>query len=397
MVNQGAKMLAGLSCALLLLVMTQQSIPYGTGFAQQSVGAYSVVALREIASADESALTLITLHMKDATTEAVYGEIARQAKLQIVAATGNRPPRANVNIDVERQPFWKIMHQLAGQTGMAPLSLPFGQREVRLNYNPNWAKAPSNYSGCALYVVNSISFNQNVSYIVQGQDRSSLDLTIDTYIDPIIDVLQVMGLRLDEALDENGVSLRNYQRPVPDASWGAFGPSRVRAQLAWLPTIGKRIVRLRGAVQIAQCTKRETWEIGDIQNAKDVVRKFSHGTYTVKGLGSREADSASFYVKVQIQPSANLQYTDPLIHINALHDIRLLDASGQAYMTGGGGGGGAGGLLEYTINFRNQGKDGQVLGPPSKFIWEIPIAMKELVVPLELNDISLPPIGAVRK
>jgi hypothetical protein len=340
---------------------------------------------------------MITLRMKDVPAEAVYGEIARQAKLQIVAATGKWPQMPNVSIDVERQPFWKIIHQLAGQTGMAPVSMPLGQREVRLSYNPNWGKAPSNYNGCTLFVANSINFNQNVSYIGQGQARSSLSLDINTYIDPSIDVLQVMGLHLEEAVDENGTSLRNNQQPIQGASGGAFGQSSVRAQLAYPPTIGKRIVRLRGSVQIAQCTKRETWEIGDIQNAKDVVRKISHGTYTVKGLGSREADSASYYIKVQIEPAANLKYTDPLINFNTLHDIRLLDASGQAYMTGGGGGGGAGGPLEYTINFRNQGKDGQVLGPPSKFIWEIPVAMKELVVPLELNDISLPPIGTVRK
>jgi hypothetical protein len=395
--KQSAKTLVCFSCALLLLVMTRESIPSAAEFARKSVGAYSMAAPRQTAAVNNSASTLITLHVKDAPAADVYSEIARQAKLQIAAATGKWPQLPSVSMDVDQQPFWKVIHQLAGQTGMAPSSMSLGQREVRLIYNPNWDKAPSSYDGCALFVANSISFNQNVSYIVQGQTRSSLSLDINTYIDPSIDVLQVIGLRLDEALDENGASLRNNQQSIQSAPGGIIGQRSVRAQLAYSPTIGKRIVRLKGSVQIAQCTKRETWEMGDIQNAKDVARKLPQGTYTVMGLGSHEADSASYYIKVQIEPAANLKYTDPRIRFNTLHDIRLLDASGQAYLTGGGGGGGAGGPLEYTINFRNQGQDGQVLGPPSKFIWEIPVETKELVVPFELDDISLPPIGTVRK
>ena len=212
--KQSAKTPACFSCALLLLVMTQASIPHAAEFTRQSAGAYSLVALRQMASADDSTLTMITLHMIDTSTEAVYGEIARQAKLQIVAAAGKWPQLPNVSIDVDRQPFWKVMHQLAAQTGMAPVSMSLRQREVHLNYNPNWGKAPSSYDGCALFVANSITFSQYVSYILQGQARSSVSLDINAYIDPSIDVLQVMGLRLAEALDENGVSLELNDIPL---------------------------------------------------------------------------------------------------------------------------------------------------------------------------------------
>jgi hypothetical protein len=366
----------------LLLVVTQEAAPR-----------LKAAALQNAAAAD-STCSLITLHMKDAPAEAVYSEIARQAMVRMAPPAGSSLV-PNVSIDVEQQPFWRVIHQLAGQTGLAPAPMSAGfEREIRLIGNPGWAKARSCISGCVLFIADSVSFNQSFNYISQQQTQSSISLRITAYVDPKIEVLELVALHLDEAVDENGNSILinlKYGEALSGGT-GPPGPLSGSIRLAYSPEIGKRIARLKGSARFALCTKRETWEVADIRNAKDVVRKMSPGTYTIRGLES-QADSPSAYnLTIEIEQAGGTRSLSPLTRYYVLNPgLRLLDADGQAYRSGGGGGGTAGGgPLRYTFGFRDPANEGQKLGPPARLIWNIPVEMKELVVPLELNDLPIP-------
>jgi len=340
----------------------------------------------QTAAADNSAATLVTLHVKDAPAADVYGEIARQANLHI-APVSDRPWPAlpNVTIDVEQQPLWQVMHRLAEQTGLAPAPFKGG---IYLSVRPGWAKAPSYYNGGVLFVAYQANINQSVNLTDQSQNQGGIALYIYANVDPKIDILQVLSLHVDEALDENGKLL------VPKQDWGGeigsiAGTLHLGAQFLYSPDIGKRIARFRGSFRFALCTRREAWEVNDIRSAKDVVHKMALGTYIVKSVENPATDATEYLVKIQIEGTASP--SSPLFSGEAIsRSIRLVDAIGREYTSAGSGGMRMNGHLEWGITFRDAGNAGQKLGPPSKLIWQIPVEFKEIVVPVELSDIPLP-------
>jgi len=370
------------SCVFLLLLVTQEAATRLKAAAQQN------------AAVADSTCSLITLHMKDAPVEAVYREIARQAMVRIAPPAG-RSLVPNVSMDVEQQPFWRVIHQLAGQTGFAPAPISAGfEREIRLIGNPGWAKARSCFSGCVLFIADSVSFNQSFNYISQQQTQSSISLRITAYVDPKIDVLELVALHLDEAVDENGNSILinpKYGEAL-SAGTGPPGPLRGSIRLAYSPDTGKRIARLKGSARFALCTKRETWEVADIRNAKDVVRKMSPGTYTIKGLENQADNPSAYNLSIEIEQAGAMRSLTPLTIFSAFpNGPRLLDENGRAYQSGGGGGGTVGGgPLRYSFRFRDPANEGQKLGPPARLIWNVPVEMKEISVPLEMTDLPLP-------
>jgi len=371
------------SCVFLLLLVTQEAATRLKAAAQQN------------AAAADSTCSLITLHMKDAPVDAVYSEIARQAGVRLAPPAG-RSLVPNVSMDVEQQPFWRVIHQLAGQTGFAPapsLSADF-EREILLRSNPGWANARSYLSGCVLFVADSVSFNQSYSYISQTQTQSSISLRIYAYVDPKVDVLELMALRLDEAVDENGKSILIDPRygGALSGGGGIGGLLSGSIRLAFSRDTGKRIARLKGSARFALCTKRETWEVADIRNAKDVVRIMSPGTYTIKGLENQADNPSAYILRIEIEQAGATRSLTPLTIFGAFpNGPRLLDENGRAYQSGGGGGGTAGGgPLRYSFRFRDPANDSQKLGPPARLIWNIPVEMKELGVPLELTDLPIP-------
>jgi hypothetical protein len=380
--TDGVQRIALWSVLLFVLVMDERS-PAGT-------------MRYQIAAVDGSTPSLITLHLKDALAQDAYGEIARQAKVPIKPWPANLWTQVpKVNIDVDRQPFWRVMQQLAEQTGLAPGNAS-REREILLRISPAWARAPSYYGGCVLFVLDSINVSKSIDYTGLQQSLSNMYLRMSAYTDPNVDVLQMQMLRPDEALDQNGNSFLGT-RPLGSGMAHSVGSPwcwEVQQSLQYTPGISKRIARLKGSARFVLCTKRETWEVADIQNAKDVVRQTPLATYTIKGLIGHDANVPAYQLKIQIKVPS---YESPVANFSDIgRSIRLVDASGRAYtISSSGGGGVGGGPLEHTITFNDRDRDGQNVGPPVKLIWEIPVETKDLIVPLELNDLALPEPGTV--
>ena len=380
--NKAILMLVSFPYVLLLSVMGRPSIP-------RKVDGSTVTVL-QTAEAKHETLTLITLHAKDAAAADVYEEVARQANVHFVPMSDSlRSQLPHLTVDVEQQPFYEVLHQLAAQTGLMPATDPF-RREFRLSVRADWAKAPSSFNNGMLFVADAAILTQTSNYTGRVQIQGGITLYISAYIDPKIDVMQATALNVDEAVDENGRSLKPYVQSGVGNLGSFAGSFGLNARFYYSPEVGKRIAHLKGSIRFAICTKRETWEVADIQSAKEVLRKLPSGTYIVKSLDGDGINPLTYDLKAQIQGIASS--TNPLFSYDViLASLRLVDASGQAFVRGGSAGGtGNGGAREYHVGFRRQGDAGQILGSPSKLIWDIPIETRDLIVPLELKDLPLP-------
>ena len=105
----------------------------------------------------------VTIHLKDVSAKVVFEELLRQCYAELKPFPPNlfdEPNAAKVSIDVDRQPFWTAMNQIAEKTGIDLQQYNEGIRLMRGGFRMN---SPfSTIQGPFLVVATQISrFNRN--------------------------------------------------------------------------------------------------------------------------------------------------------------------------------------------------------------------------------------------
>jgi hypothetical protein len=365
----------------------------------EEVRSRAETALRQIEANDYSGPTLITLHLNNAPLPMVIGELAKQAGTEISLwppmNPQQNPPTLSINVD--RQPFWLAVREICEKTGLTPERMGGPQQTITLMQRGqgNWAKKPIAVHEGSLITAERAYRSHSIDYASQNIN-SSFSIQFRILLDPKLRVLQrPYQIKLDEAIDDKGNSLvlpvDSNQGVVIRGGWDAEWICDVNANLKYQPDFGKRITSLRGSARFVTVSKNDSWQIPDILNAKDVEHAMPMGKYTLHEVnktqdGQYQADILIEHTGIGFPPQ------NPLIDFGTIqHCVRLVDADGGVYMPGGGSGNGIGAnRMRCQIRFITNNINGRNLGPPAKLVWDIPVELKEILVPIQFKDLPIP-------
>ncbi len=350
-------------------------------------------ALRQIAQTERWGPTLVTLHVKESPAQNVAAELSKQGHIEIGLWSNQQwanVVQANVTIDADREPFWLVMKQFCQQTGLAPYAYGAntGRKITLMPGGSNWARLPGKMQGCFYVMPASASRSHTIDYSAPENVSGNFSLQFTVMVDPKLQVARYSStLRLDEATDEKGNSLIGAAMAGGSYSSGSPFQCGLSAQLQYKPGTGKRLAVLKGSASFSVMEKLDTWELGDILKASDVVHLLPSGKYTLKQV---TRVGAAYTGKVSINAPAEGNQP-PMSDGGSLHqNLRLVDAAGKSYVVTGTSGSGRGMGYDYTVNFSARGGEEGNPGEPVKMIWQIPVEMKELTVPVEFKDLPIP-------
>jgi hypothetical protein len=349
-------------------------------------------ALRQI---EENALTgpsTLTLHFTDAKPEAVFNEIARQARTEFPTF----PPtlwQQNVNplsVNLERANFWIAFKEVCQKTGIYPQQNG-NDRRMTLQQSPGTTlfNGPSVISGPFLIVANRIYRSNSVDLANPGNVQHDFNIALSAFAEPKLRVIQSSYyVNVDEAMDEKGNSLVNNERVYSSMNSGQQWMWNLSARLNYPEGAGKTISRFKGSMKFLIQTKSETLDVPNILTVKNLTKTVARRRMLIKEV---KQNGEQYDVSMTI-------YRDgmPQDQWNALQNpgytVHLVDKDGRNLTSSGWGGGSNDAEMNYTWNFNRNVWNGQQtkLGEPHRLVWEIPTETREINAAFEFKDLPLP-------
>jgi len=351
-------------------------------------------ALRLLDDANQSGPTLVTVHLKDVPAKTIFDELFRQAR----APYGTHPPQLfgqqpgpTLTVDVDRQPFLSVLKDVCAKGGYNVRHVYDSQKMTIIQEG---AMAPMHGPGLVqgpiLVTAGTI---QTSSYMQLGgpgaQSNKNCNLGFSLLLEPKVR-LMAGSFRPEKVEDDQGKSMimegagmHQINRESPFAWSGSV-------QLQYPGRAATRIKTFRANLQLIVQTQTEVVEIGDILNVKNLERQVGTKRFLIKSV---RKDGEGYRIEMTMFPSPMSaeewqQFSYPYGR------IQLLDAEDRPLSpsSGGGGGGNNGeGANFYKVFQRsNHGEPDKAPGEPAKFRWELPLKTREVVIPIELNDIPLP-------
>ena len=340
--------------------------------------------LRQIEEQRSTGPSPISLHLQGANPAQVFGEVGRQAYTELRPIPGDlwtSRPWEVVDVEFNRRPFWEVLRDLCGRWGV---SLANGNGDGELGISRDYAggvmgKAPVSISGPFMVVVGQIRTYRSVDLNQPRNVSRSTSLQLRVYVEPKVRVLQGASIAtVLEAVDEKGNSL-----VVPGARndgmhssgtwlWHLHAPLMVQADS------GRQLARLKGEARFVVQTHSQRAEIPDVLNARNVSRTAGGRSLAIKEIVQLNG-MYIVYVNVQRESEGTLFYP--------MSSFRLVDAAGRALrminqpVPSGG---------QIELRFQGSPSDGEVVGPPAKLIWEVPLESREVIVPFEFGNLPLP-------
>lgn len=232
--------------------------------------------------------------------------------------------------------------------------------------------------------------------------QSTLELLFRILTDPRVGS-SPRSYRVDilEAKDDAGQSLLPADQRMTSNQYSEGRlATAVQVENLMLPArTGGKLVTLRGTLRFLAQTKSEIWEVPDILKVKNASKTMvtPRGTEryeiievvaeddrysTIKAKVTREFRQAEVQeAQIEEQPFYSFDH-------NLSKLMRVLDADGKELPPAGGGVGDDN--KELTIDFGVTRIAEEPRGRPATLIWEIPTEYKEVVIPFEFKDLSLP-------
>ncbi len=365
-------------------------------------------ALREISRKSTAEPSLVSLHLKNAPMSLVVAELSRQIGADInIWPPGNVGGiQKTVTIDVDRQPFWEVTRQACAQSGWGPERWGNGRNNV-LTLSPNggiWGKRPATMQGQFMVMAANVQRHETLDFGDPNNPSRQYSIYAHVCVDPKMRIIRAnSNIEVSRAVDEKGNSLLVKQEGYASYNSGNQNPWfwEVQAPLQLRPDIGKRLVEFKGIARFSAQTKTEVWQLENPLKLKNEQKKLANDTVTltIKSVAANANNNNSVEVQIGItvknKPNLNIfaraEPQNPLTDYSILQqNIRMLDAKGRQFQNGGGGGGGGMTSWDYSFNFQPRDVTGQQLGEPAKLIWELPMEIKEIAVPVEFKDLPLP-------
>jgi hypothetical protein len=161
-------------------------------------------------------------------------------------------------------------------------------------------------------------------------------------------------------------------------------------RLGRLPHQPGRVARLKRAARFTVVGKKEVVEIENVLNAKNVEQKLGGFAFVLKDV-NKIVDDRYAYTYELTPGDHSVEEFNAFRQALGRNMPKLLDAKGQALRTTGGSSSSSPGKFTETYQFTTEaGNAGLKVGPPAKFVWEVPVEIKVLSFPVEFMDMPLP-------
>jgi hypothetical protein len=324
----------------------------------------------------------ITLHVKDAPAREVAAALSKQAfaPLRVFPDNlwdDNSIPK--VTLDVDHQPFWTVMQQFAAQTGLDLQPYNDGTRLMRGMMRP---RGPEVIDGPFLIVATVISRSEMVQLGPNGGEHSDFSMQMMAFAEPkIVSIQGGTMLDIKEAVDDAGNSLVGNAAERRMFSFGGMGTWQLAARLNWPQHPGKRIKKIVCTTSFTIQTKSQKFEIDDILRAKEKTEI----------LGGTQISFAGIVKNGDIW-ELKLSTNTPNPFQQLMQDrLQLLDADGHTLDRRGMNEMRTNNQASYKLLFAGgRGNDGNPVGEPSRFVWEVPLESKAVPVQFEFDDLPMP-------
>ena len=361
--------------------------------------------------------TLVSIHLKDASPQQFYEELAKQTGLNILSTYPYwKAQKPLVTLDVDQEQFWLVVHKFALQTGLGLAERdPMLQDHLYADKQSNGIDGFYSSTGPFFLTLGGITQQQTGdSTIVYGHTKTSLNakqtLTLVLFSDPKVDICTQLGASfvLQQAVTDTGISLIDQEKRV------LFDTRTVHRAWVNIPLdkpalYGKTIKILKGYFSVSAVTAKKTWTIPDITKAQgatfgqippNVTKQDTRSQFITQFKVNKvtlEKDPHRFVVQLYATHS-----TPPLIYSRTgsvmFSDIRVWGKDGKERSTSN---------PDNTINNDFSNDPNHILEHeqldleldlykdrpgeyPQKIVWQVPTEFSRVKVPFEFHDIPLP-------
>ncbi len=371
--------------------------------------------------------SLVSLHLNNTPLRQAMEELAKQAGVEIAISRDfdhldqeekQEQEKKMITLDLDRQPFWEAVRQLCAQCDWKPeefdcegrcLTLaPEDRWLTRAPGGGGWVKRPVKMESQFMVMATGVKREQTLQFGDPHGPSRTFSIFVEVFADPKMKIVDVNPwIDVAVATDDNGNSLaasmggripgRFTGRQSPMLR-GLFAPLQIR------PGIGKKLVELSGVARLKVQTKSQIWDLGDpLKIAKEQRRAVNDKvTLTVKRVSpaAHGPGSLKALVKVTIKGKGIFNFFgpraddgDPLTNFEFLQGcLKVVDAKGRPFRGGMQSGSRIGNTWEYSLSFSppDDLTGGGKIAAPARMIWDLPVEIKEVAVPVEFKDLPLP-------
>ena len=354
------------------------------------------------AGAALSAPTLVTLHYKDALPKDVFKDLVKQAGLGLSDYQTDYVLRKikTVSVDYEKQPFWQVVRDLTTRLDLGfaiSLSPRFDQNargsflELKEGRDP-LLEGPAQMHGGFLVIASNVARSAALSPkgTLSADQKALVDFVV--LVDPKLPVrdglLRGYGMKVTAEGGEELKVVEKFHQWVQDVSSPFPMMWKVRAAFEAPP--GLKTATLKAELLGFICaTKTETWEIPDILKAEAATKVVEERTrFHFQGVVKVADPEVPKYV-VTLASSGKGEVPDfgwpPRTQLDLVRSVRLADAKGQNWL---------------PVAWERKGQSLQIrfrpepgaspVGEPAKLIWELPIQVVDIQVPIQFANLPIP-------
>lgn len=329
----------------------------------------------------------ITIHLKNASPKEVFEQLNRQCFADLKVFPENLWEQQKwpvVTLDIEHEPFWRALSQIAASTGVTLNHYGDGLRLMRgAGFS---AMGPSMVEGPFLVLATRINRSQSIA-LANNAVRSDFSIQLAIYAEPKLKVLEASTVSLSEATDDRGNSL------LPDVpqtrsvygvgtnAWNMTAPMRYPSKP------GTHIAHLKGEANFIVETGSQRLEIPNILSAHDETRTIGGLSITLHEI---KKNGNGYEVSISTShPAGGDQWES--MQQSIYRQMKIYDAAGQAFEYQGMSSRTSNTGAEMTLTLAPlPSPDGRESKVPSKFVWEIPTSTTPVSVPFEFANLAMP-------
>lgn len=370
--------------------------------------------------------TLVTLHVKEVHPRELINEFARQSGVRFEywppdPWEGGGASGGKVSLDLERVAFWEAMGRVSETTGLRPMEHQPGPPGaiVLSPHAEQFGVWPMHHYGAFAVQLRRLQRNQNAQVeLGVGPDgqiagnamvSSNLALEMRLLVEPKVRLTGTVAQPiLDEVVDEQGANLilptegRRFGGRTgwsnPTSGWSVQTSFPLDAKAA---SKSRSIARLRGRMEAEVATQIVKLEVKvsdlvDLRKLKPeepftLSKRYRAGPYQIELTSLRRSEDGSIHLDFTIIPqraTPNELQQDWARMQSLGNALRLEDSAGREWASAGGGHSWDGNAAQANRSFQRSAGDN--IGPPARFVWEVPAKVMMLSIPFEFTNIPLP-------
>lgn len=331
--------------------------------------------------------SFITIHLKNASPREVFEQLSRQCFADLKPFPENlweQQKGPAVTLDIEHEPFWKAINQIAASTGVSLNHYGDGLRLMRGSGFS--AMGPSMVEGPFLVLATRINRSQSVA-LANNAVRSDFSIQLAIYAEPKLKVLEASVVSLSEATDDRGNSLL----PAVPQTRGIYGVGanawNLTAPMRYPAHPGTRIAHLKGEASFLIETASQRLEIPNLLSSRDESRTVGGLTIVFHQI---KKNSLGYELTLSTSHAAGGDQWESMQQ-SIYRQMKVYDSAGQAFEYRGMSSRTSSTGSETTLSLAPlPGPDGHESAAPSKLVWEIPTSSAPVSVPFEFTNLAMP-------